>query len=377
LPDQKDKDNMSAYCSMIHGGLSLNFNQKDVKATHCCLLGPQACFPVDSNTNFFNDSGFKDRRNLNKKDIWDPACNGCKSIELAQQPSMRTGMNNGLGIDGKTDLVGPARIDLMFDLSCNLACRICNPGLSTFWQKHLKENGLWQKPVYSAKNKDKVITALSNIDLSNLKQLVFCGGETLLGKEYWEVARWLANNVPNAKKQLTLCFQTNGTQKIAEKYFDLIEKFHLVKLHVSIDGVDKKFEYQRWPALWNQVTDNILNLRENLPSNVMFVIEETVSIFNLYHQQELAQWIKQNFATNREGDKINHTRHLAHGIFNLENVTEEYKQAIGQQYHKKDWQENPEQIQKMLKEIEKFDQIRKQDFAKTFSEIADFYKRYL
>ena len=231
---------MSAYCSMIHGGLSLNFNQKDVKAAHCCLLGPQAYFPVDSNTNFFNDSGLKDRRNLNKKDIWDPACNGCKSIELVQQPSMRTGMNDGLGIDGKTDLVGPARIDLMFDLSCNLACRICNPGLSTFWQKHLKENGLWEKPVYSAKNKDKVITALSNIDLSNLKQLVFCGGETLLGKEYWEVARWLANNVPNAKKQLTLCFQTNGTQKIAEKYFDLIEKFHLVKLHVSIDGVDKK-----------------------------------------------------------------------------------------------------------------------------------------
>ena len=375
MPDQKDKD-MSAYCSMIHGGLQLDFKKNSLgSANHCCLRSD--LFPIDINTNFWKNNGFSNLRNQNKKDKWDLGCYNCKALELTNQPSMRTGMNDGLGIDGKTDLVGPARIDLMFDLSCNLACRICNPGLSTFWQKHLKENNLWQKPVYSAKNKDKVITALSNIDLSNLKQLVFCGGETLLGKEYWEVAQWLANNVPNAKKQLTLCFQTNGTQKIAEKYFELIEKFHLVKLHVSIDGVDKKFEYQRWPALWNQVTDNILNLRENLPSNVMFVIEETVSIFNLYHQQELAQWIQQNFATNREGDKINHTRHLAHGIFNLENVTEEYKQAIGQQYHKKDWQENPEQIQKMIKEIAKFDQIRKQDFAKTFPEIANFYKRYL
>src|SRR6056300_19874 len=285
-------------------------------------------------------------------------------------------MNNALGIFEQTDLAGPARIDLMFDISCNLACRICGPGLSTFWQKHLKENNLWQKPVYSAKNKDQVLTALSNIDLSNLKQLVFCGGETLLGKEYWEVAQWLANNVPNAKEQLTLCFQTNGTQKISEKYFDLIEKFYLVKLHVSIDGVDKKFEYQRWPASWHQVTDNLLHLRETLPSNVMFVIEETISIFNLYYQQELDSWVKQNFITNREGDEVNHTRHLVDGIFNIDNITEEYKQEIDQNYHK-NWKENPEQIQKMLKEIEKFDLLRNQNFTKVFPEIADFYKRYL
>lgn len=376
MPDQKDKDNMSAYCSMIHGGLSLDFRQNGVIAAHCCIMEQDAYFFIDPTTKFWNSAGFQNLRELNKKDIWHSHCVGCKTLESTGQSSLRTGMNDGLKTDGKTDLVGPARIDLMFDISCNLACRSCVPGLSTFWQKHLKDNGLWNDPIYSAKNKDQVITTLSNIDLSNLKQLVFAGGETLLGKEYWEVAQWLADNVPNPK-QLTLCFQTNGTQKINKRYYDLIERFHLVKLQISLDGVNERFEYLRWPALWNQTVDNILYLKSELPSNVMFTIEETISIFNLYYQHELDSWVKQNFATNREGDVVNHTRHLAHGIFNLLNITEEYNLAIGQKYNKKDWHENPEQIQKMIKEIAKFDLLRNQNFTKVFPEIADFYYRYL
>jgi sulfatase maturation enzyme AslB (radical SAM superfamily) len=362
---------------MIHGGLALDFKQIPTGgAKHCCIIS-KGLFSVDINTNFWNHSDFVNLRNLNKKNIWDPACHNCKALESTNQASFRFGMNDGLGIVGKTNLRGPARIDLMFDISCNLACRSCHPGASTFWQKHLKDNGLWNKPVYSDKNKDKVITALSNIDLSNLKQLVFCGGETLLGKEYWEITKWLADNVPNAKEQLTVCFQTNGTQPIPKKYFDLIERFHLVKLHVSLDGVTDKFEYLRWPASWNQVTDNILNLRAELPGNVMFVIEETVSIFNLLYQDELDTWVKENFATNREGDITNHTRHLAFGTFNTNNVTTEYKKEIDQSYFKPDWKENPHEITKMVNEIKKFDLIRKQSFAVTFPQVANFYTQYL
>ena len=368
---------MSAYCSMIHGGLTLDFKHIPTGgASHCCLR--KGLFPIDINTNFWEHSDFVNLRNLNKRNIWDSGCHNCETLELTHQPSMRTGMNTGLGMLGQTDLDGPARIDLMFDISCNLACRICSPEFSTFWQKHLTDNGLRKDPVYSAKNKDKVITALSNIDLSNLKQLVFCGGETLLGREYWEVTKWLADNYAwHVKEQLTLCFQTNGTQPIPEKYFDLIERFHLVKLHISLDGAADKFEYQRWPASWNQVIDNILNLREQLPGNVMFVVEETVSIFNLFYQSELDTWIKNNFATNREGDTVNHTRHLAEGNFKLNNITDEYAKEVDQSYLAPGWKENPEEIRKMLKEIEKFDLLRNQSFAEVFPEVKQFYHRYL
>ena len=151
----------------------------------------------------------------------------------------------------------------------------------------------------------------------------------------------------------------------------------MVKLHISLDGVREKFEYLRWPASWNQVTDNILQLRETLPGNVMFVIEETVSIYNLYYQNELDKWVKENFATNREGDITNHTQHMASGIFNLENVTKEYKSQVNQSYFTSDWKENPDKIHKMLNEIEKFDLLRNQNFKNVFPEVFELYARYL
>jgi len=371
------------YCSMIHGGLTLDFkevpSENQVIIRQCCLRNEQML--VDLDNNFWHDQQLKKLRETNKQNIWDPGCSNCRSLESANNVSFRTGMNEGLTIAGQTNLSGPARIDLMFDISCNLACRICGTQNSTYWQKHLKEHGLWNQPISIPRKKNKVIDALSKLNLSNLQQLVFCGGETLLGREYWDVAEWLGDNVPNAKQQLTLCFQTNGTQPIHFKDFNIIEKFHLVKLHISLDGVDRQFEYMRWPAKWNQVEDNILNLRKTLPGNVMFVIEETISIFNLLYSEQLELWIKNNFTTNREGDIVNHTRHLVVGAFRLQNLTQEYVDIIKTSKHSKliptDWTENPVAIKNMLEEIKKFDKFRNESFEKTFPELADLYIRFL
>jgi len=370
------------YCSMVHGGLTLDFKATDVDnqvvIRHCCLRGD--VFPVVIDHNLWHNKKLETLRETNKKNVWDSGCSNCEKLELSNEVSFRTGMNEGLHITGQMDLSGPARIDLMFDISCNLACRSCGPVASTYWQRHLKEHKLWNQPISTPRRKNEVIDALSRLDLSNLRQLVFCGGETLLGREYWEVAEWLGDNVPNARQQLTLCFQTNGTQPILPKNFTTIEKFHLVKLHISLDGVDSQFEYLRWPASWSQVTDNILNLRKNLPGNVMFVVEETVSIFNLLYADKLKTWIDANFTTSREGDIVNHTKHLALGNFGLQNMTQEYVDIIKQSPQKNliaiDWKENPAKIQAMLAEIKKFDALRNESFEKVFPEVANLYARF-
>jgi hypothetical protein len=41
------------------------------------------------------------------------------------------------------------------------------------------------------------------------------------------------------------------------------------------------------------------------------------------------------------------------------------------------WKENPSSIKTFLRETEKFDHIRGQDWKKTFPDIVDFYARYL
>lgn len=365
------------YCPMIHGGLHIYFNRGNLSAKHCCIRDHSDFFPVDINTDYWKDRNFSILREQNKQNVWAQGCENCQSLEASGQLSFREGMAQGLGISGY-DLSGPSRIDITGDISCNLACRTCGPRHSTFWQKHLKIHNQWDKPVQTPY--DDFTLALEKLDLSNLRMVVFCGGETMLGQSYWNIANWLADNVPNAKQQLTLCFQTNGTQHIHPHYYELIERFHLVKLHISLDGIGERFEYLRWPAVWNQVVDNITQIRESAPSNTMFLIEETISIFNLWYTDELSHWTKNNFTTNREGDLVDHTKHLADGIFSLEACSQEYVSALNHTDRNlipRSWQENPDRINRMISEIKKFDNFRNQSFEKTFPKVAEFYARFL
>jgi len=250
------------------------------------------------------------------------------------------------------------------------------------WIKHLKDNNLETQVVLETSNLEKIKSILKTLDLSNIGMIQFCGGETLLGNAYWQATELLAELVPDAKNRLELGFQTNGTQPIDPKYHDLIDKFKLVKLMVSIDGVGEKFEYLRWPASWNQTVDNILNLKETLPSNVMFFVQECTSCLNLFYFDEVGNWVKNNFHCNREGDPTDHSTQLAnHEYLHVNNITVEYLDALAgtriSNVIESDWKENPDGIRKFIMQTEMFDQFRGQDWKKTFPEVAEFYRRYL
>jgi organic radical activating enzyme len=361
------------HCPMIHSGLQLRVENNQTLYNHCCL-SDAPMVPIVQN--FWKSAELETLRLQNNNEVWHKNCDQCKTIELSGGTSLRLGTLEKLGVH--KNLIGPQRIDLMFDQSCNLACRTCGPNSSTFWQRHLKDNNLWNNIESYDSGADKIIETLKLLDLSQLKMVVFCGGETLMGPNYWKVVDFLATTVP---QQITLSFQTNGTQSIDQRHYELISKFQLVKLNISLDGVANRFNYLRWPANWNQVVDNINNLRENLPVNVMFLIEETISIFNLYYQNELSKWAEQNFNSNRLGDIINHTRHLAHGEFGLHNLTEDYIRALQRtnlyNFVGSNFIEDTQSIRKMINEIQKFDKIRNENWRTTFPEVAEFYSRYL
>jgi sulfatase maturation enzyme AslB (radical SAM superfamily) len=367
------------FCPIIHGALMIDTKSPtDIGIEHCCLR-PEPYMKIDyPREHAWNNQKLIPLRQINDAGIWDKGCWQCKGNEAAGRESFRTGSLKGHGV--RRDLTGPVRLDLLFDTSCNLACRSCSEINSTFWLKHLIDNGLEPFTTKIPQSRaDTMIEILSTIDLSNLELVLFCGGETLLGNQYWRVAEAIANQLPTAKQQLTMSFQSNGTQPVPEKYFELIERFKLVKLHFSLDGVGERFEYLRWPASWAQVTDNIMQLRETLPSNVMFLVEETMGPLNIFYHDEITQWLKQNFATNRFGDIVNHSTHQMHGFYHLNNITQEYFELLPSDLQKifdPNWKENPNAIRRMIQEIEKFDKIRNESWAKTFPEVYELYLRY-
>ena len=366
---------------MIHGGLQINLkiDKNKIHYNHCCLRSD--LFEYDSG-DMWNSEQLIPLRELNKENKWDPGCWACRGNELSSQTSLRTGTLEMFG--QSSNLSGPKRLDLMFDISCNLACRTCGPWASTYWQKHLKENAIEFLAPSPETRVDEMIEILRTLDLSNLELVVFCGGETLMGQGYWRVAEVIAELAPQAKEKITLSFQTNGTQPINQKNYETLKKFHLVKLNFSLDGINERFEYLRWPAKWQQVVGNMFTIRDTAPVNTMFLVEETMSIFNLYYQNELESWLKQNFPTNRLGDITNHTRHLTTEYktrinYGIKELTREYVESLPDDLRglvPNNWQENPEAIRRMIADIEKFDKFRNQDWTKTFPEVAAFYHRF-
>jgi organic radical activating enzyme len=366
---------------MIHSGLNINLKADSTQLgfNQCCLSSTPLTF-VDNNTINWSHSNFNKLRLQNSSEQWHDGCWQCERLEKTGAKSFRKSMIERFGVI--ENVSGPQRIDLLFDRSCNLACRTCGPMNSTFWSKHLKDNNLPVAVFPETNNIDKIKNILTNLDLNNLGMVQFCGGETLLGRTYWQAAELLAELVPDAKNQLELGFQTNGTQPIDEKYFEVIEKFKLVKLMISLDSTRERFEYLRWPASWNQTVDNILQLRESLPSNVMFLVQETTSCLNLFYFDEVSTWVKENFRTNREGDLVDYSTQLAiHQYLDVRNITQEYVDALAgtKQIHTigKNWKENPDIIKRFIAETEKFDALRGQDWKKVFPEVAEFYKRYI
>jgi sulfatase maturation enzyme AslB (radical SAM superfamily) len=365
---------------MIHGGLNINLKAtNELTYNQCCLSTTDLQIPADQ-TSVWTNGMLSDIRQTNNNDIWLDGCWQCKHMESAGIRSFRESMIDKFGIT--KNLSGPQRIDLLFDRSCNLACRICGPNSSTYWEKHLIDNNLAIRTnVIPPNNLETITKMLSALDLSNLEMVQFCGGETLLGNTYWKTAQTIADLVPDSRNKIELGFQTNATQPIDEKYYSLIEKFKTVKFILSIDGVNDRFEYLRWPAKWNQMVDNILTLREKLPSNVMFLVQETTSCLNLLYHNEVSNWVTQNFNANREGDLTTHSTQLAvHRYLNINNITQEYVDALKgspmEQFISSTWKENPVSIKQFITETEKFDKLQGQDWKKTFPEVANFYSRY-
>ena len=366
------------HCPIIQNGLTLDFKtySNRLNAGHCCL---RTVFETDISTNVWEDKQFIPLREINDSGKWASGCENCQGLENLGSPSLRTSLLEKYGVE--PTLTGPRKLDLLFDINCNLACRSCTPTASTFWQKHLKDNNLWDGPLdYNERSKD-VIKVLSNLDLTHLREVTFAGGETLLGKGYWDIAEFIALSVPDSEKNVIINFQSNGTQTILERHYSTIKKFKLIKISFSIDSLQEKFEYLRWPAKWEHVQTNIHNLRDTLPSNVMFNIEETISIFNLYHLKESSSWHKNTFPTNREGDVTNYASHLAGGVFSINAITNEYADSMQNSEYKhlipNNFQENPAKVQEAIAEIKKFDSLRNQRFEDYFPEVAKFYNRYL
>lgn len=196
-------------------------------------------------------------------------------------------------------------LDLRLGHSCNLKCIMCSPHDSSKWvQDQKKLIPLLKDPIViqqmSWDRKDfnnfwhenpefwKEIYA----QIPNLKQVYFAGGEPLMIREHKLFLEEIIRQGYAGK--ILVRYNTNGLL-IDDEIIDLWKNFKKVKVGFSIDAVENRNHYIRYPSEWDIIVKN-LHLLDNTPDNIHVSIATAIQIFNIKHLPELAKWkIQQNF----------------------------------------------------------------------------------
>jgi len=170
-------------------------------------------------------------------------------------------------------------LDLRFDNTCNLACRMCDPSSSNLLYNSIENyrNNDQQLPEHwknfekykqkdqteiSAKRKDYVIELLPGIEV-----LKVTGGEPFISKDFLEVLDHAIEN--DYAKNIRLLITTNGT-KFVKAVLERLQYFKGVDLNVSVDGSFETYEYIRYPFTWSKWNDRFLEFLEFADTNKMY-----------------------------------------------------------------------------------------------------------
>lgn len=334
-----------------------------------------------------------------EKGIQRKECKSCWQEEAAGKESKRLRDNQ---IYATESLEHPLVMDLSLGNTCNLKCRICSPTHSSLWmleeaaiqfpsnQKKFLHDSRWK---ISKESFDENNTLFwNNIIklLSHVKKLDFAGGEPFYLDKHWDIVRHCVDS--GISKQQHVHYNTNGTI-YPQKYMPLLEEFNLVDIQISSDGIGKKFEYLRHPAVFDEVEKNIgkfIEARNKSKTNWRLSICITISAFNVYNFFETFE----HYISKGIGTYIN----VVHDDRGIRILPHKLKLKIIENLNKFQskhddftWQKEKDMICKLLlnssfdrncwtkfvTEIRYRDKFRKESFEKTFPEYWNLIKEYL
>lgn len=187
-------------------------------------------------------------------------------------------------------------IELRLGNVCNAKCIICNPYSSSKWNEDTDEfiktnfEGGYEKTVSQNKwyKEDRFYEdVLKNI--TNVQHLWFNGGEPLLIKEHITFLNKVVEQNHSANVELE--YHTNGTM-ITQKLIKLWSNFKFVKISLSIDDIEERFEYSRYPLKFDTVKKGIELLKQN---NIHYDIIPTISLLNIFNIEKIYSYYKEYY----------------------------------------------------------------------------------
>jgi MoaA/NifB/PqqE/SkfB family radical SAM enzyme len=237
------------------------------------------------------------------------ACNKCYLLESQGQQSLRQTMGEGQPEQFKDDLESdgtiktmPRDIELHFGNVCNLKCRMCSHYFSHMIGKEMlavqqddPEFFRWiQEQGGNVNNwstgdltevydwyKDKAVLENTFEEIHNHVQSIrVIGGEPTIIPEFWQMFEYLKSK--NSLKDKFIKITTNGTNT-NPKMTEWFSQMKGVTIMISLDGLDLRNRYIRYPSNWQAIMKNIREYKSiaHLHPSVSLFVAPTPQILNV------------------------------------------------------------------------------------------------
>lgn len=268
-------------------------------------------------------------------------------------------------------------VSIAFGNLCNFACRICNVNSSSKWVSEIYKSDGVKFPVHTWYSDN---TLLDDIYRHTKSALHFDipGGEPFL-LEATEQFDFLDKFSDSDAKNISIHYTTNGSTFPKESYLKIWERFKEIDIQISIDDIEKRFEYNRWPGKWNEVYQNIkrFQLLEKEKSNIRLSVSFTVSAFTILYADEFYKWCLSEQLPDPWMGLLNRPFFYKPSIF--KNKAKDY---IRNKLNQSEFAEvrnlvnclkedDSQYFESFLSEIKKLDSIRNQSFKTTFDELSN------
>lgn len=194
---------------------------------------------------------------------------------------------------------------------CNQACSTCSSFFSTKWiplEKEALSFGMpldeWKSGPYGFSSFGHKHYRMTDEDvkkiyklLPDLKVLYIKGGEPFADQQNFKIVEELIRVNPDCEVKLT-----TNMSKVPQKFLNIFKKLNSrVGLSISIDGIDKTYEYIR-STPFNQTVDNIKRWHDaDIKSFVS--VSYCMSAHNFYHTIDFLEWFNSNLL--KEVNKVN------------------------------------------------------------------------
>jgi MoaA/NifB/PqqE/SkfB family radical SAM enzyme len=282
--------------------------------------------------------------------------------------------------------------DIRFSNICNFKCRSCGSEFSTQWeQEDIKSKVSYARIIPKNDNPKFLQEVVDQIQF--MDTAYFAGGEPLITEEHYIL---LEEMIKQKRTDIQLRYNTNlSNLKFKDK--DLLSLWkhfnHRIDISASIDHYGERAEYIRHGTNWSTVEENFAAVKKTPYINL--TMNTVLSVFNLLTIHEFYQYLidKQLYISTDHvyslynmSDPVHLSGHILPNEYKLKGKEslEKYikilndnkfknkhltqpEQSLNWLFSKNTWEE---QKDKFRSEIHRLDNLRGEDFSKTFPELA-------